>query len=388
VPSAYIAGQPAYAPYATAESTWPAQVGPPGVDVEFRRDAIARTSRLTVAFRLILAFPHLIAVVALSFAMLAVVIVAWFAALFTARVPEGLYGFMGWIVQYATRVISYTWLLTDRWPTFSETPDDPVQVRLPGRQRLNRAAVLFRLILQVPAYFLAGILSTGVAVVGFFVWLIVLIRGRMPQPVFDAVASASRYQTRYYSYLTMLTARYPGGVYGDGPVGELPRTDVVAPPQVNRSAKRMVVLLIVLGVLGLVAQTVAASLTDHTAQQQQAEDDLTTAYQSMQLSNATKCFGTTNQLSCVRDSARQNAGALRTFKEDFDNIDFPPGFGGDVNAVRQATDQFVSDFDQLSQVSSLQEYQRLATSTDISGDGRAFDDAVRELDDALAVPDL
>src|SRR3954471_18811671 len=67
-PTAYVAGQPAYAPYATAESTWPSQAGPPGVEVEYRRDAIAHTSRLTVAFRVILALPHLLALYAMSYA--------------------------------------------------------------------------------------------------------------------------------------------------------------------------------------------------------------------------------------------------------------------------------------------------------------------------------
>src|SRR3954447_24445950 len=86
-PSAYVAGQPAYAPYATAESTWPAQVGPPGVDVEYRREAIARTSRLTVAFRVILALPHLLALYAMSYAGIVAAIASWFAALFTGRVP-------------------------------------------------------------------------------------------------------------------------------------------------------------------------------------------------------------------------------------------------------------------------------------------------------------
>src|SRR4051812_17499545 len=160
-PSAYISGQPAYAPYATAESTWPTQVGPPGVDVEFRRDAIARTSRVTVAFRLILAIPHLIALYAMGYAVAVVTIVSWFAALFTGRVPQGLYGFTGWIVRYGTRVVAYLWLLTDRWPSFSEGVEDPVQVQLPGPQRLNRAAVFFRLILMIPAAIVASIFSTG-----------------------------------------------------------------------------------------------------------------------------------------------------------------------------------------------------------------------------------
>ena len=216
---------------------------------------------------MILALPHLIVLWALGYAVIVVTIVAWFAALFTARVPEGIYGFIGWIVRYGTRVVSYLWLLTDRWPAFTENADDEVQVRLPGPQRLNRAAVFFRLILMIPAAILASVLNSGLAIAGFFIWLIVLIRGRVPQPVFDGAASAVRFQTRFYAYVSLLTARYPSGVYGDP--GEATdasaTTDAPVPPIVNQGAKRMVVLFVVLGVLGVIGQVVASAANTHTA---------------------------------------------------------------------------------------------------------------------------
>lgn len=386
-PSAYIGGEPAYAPYATAESAWPTQVGPPGVDVEFRREAIARTSRLTVAFRVLLALPHLLVLTAIGYAVALVAIVAWFAALFTARVPQGIYGFIGWVVRYGARVSSYLWLLTDRWPTFSESDEDPVQVRLPGPQRLNRAAVFFRLVLLVPAAIVSAVLSGGLAVVGFFVWLIVLIRGRVPQPVFDATASALRYQTRFYAYATLLTARYPSGVYGDQPATTLPDTDALAPPQVNRAAKRMIVLLLVLGALANIGYiTVEAIIASKQVSRALADNRLADAYRGMNLSNAATCIGNSDELTCVRDSARQNAGELRTFRQDLDNIKFPSDTSDDVHAVREATDRFIADFDQLAQVSSLQAYQSLAGTSSIASDGRAFDAAVTQLSQDLEHP--
>jgi hypothetical protein len=228
---------------------------PPGVDVVFRRDAIAATSRVTVLFRVILAIPHLIVLAAVTLAVYVVVIVAWFVALFTARVPEGMYDFIGWVVRYGTRVSSYLWLLTDRWPSFSEAPGDPVEVRLPGPQRLNRWAVLFRLLLLIPAQIVVSVVINGLVVIAFFVWLITLILGRLPQPAFDAAASAIRYQTRYYAYGAMLTARYPGGLFGD----EADSTESIAddgalsPPRINRSAKRLLILIIVLGAIASIA---------------------------------------------------------------------------------------------------------------------------------------
>lgn len=385
-PSAYIAGEPAYAPYATAESTWPGQIGPPGVEVEYRRDAIARTSRLTVAFRIILALPHLLALYAMGYAALVAAIASWFAALFTGRVPQGLYGFNGWIVRYGTRVIAYVWLLTDRWPSFSESDDDPVRVQLPGPQPLNRAAVFFRIILMVPAAIVASLLSSGLAIAGFFIWLVVLIRGRVPQSVFDGTASVIRYQTRFYAYAGLLTARYPGGVYGDpgGPTDATGPAEDASPPVVNSGARRIVVLFIVLGVLGLIAQIViAAALGRDAANRQEADRQLAQSYQSMQLSNASKCLAVSDQLGCATEAARQNAGELRTFKEDLDSINFPSDTDDEVDAVSRATEQFIADFDALSKATTLQEYANIATGSDIEGDGRAFDEAVRQLSSDL-----
>ena len=62
----------------------------------------------------------------------------------------------------------------------------------------------------------------------FVTWLIVLIAGRMPRPLHEALAAALRYQTRVIGYFLMLTARYPGGLFGDpaafgaGPADSVP----------------------------------------------------------------------------------------------------------------------------------------------------------------------
>jgi hypothetical protein len=363
------------------------QAGPPGVDVAYRRDVIASTSRITVAFRVILALPHIIVLWALGYGVAVVTIVAWFAALFTARVPEGIYGFIGWVVRYGARVMSYVWLLTDRWPTFTESPEDPVHVQLPGPQRLNRAAVFFRLVLMIPAAILASVLNAGLAVAGFFIWLIVLIRGRVPQPVFDGGASVVRYQTRFYAYLTLLTARYPSGVYGDpgAPTDASATTDVATPPVINRAAKRMVILFIVLGIIGVVGEiAVSAAVQNNARNRRVADDRLSKAYHSLQFTNASTCLGVSDQLNCATEAARQNAAQLRTFKEDIGGIDFPSDASDDVNAVQQATNHFIADFDALSHASTLQDYRSIASGSGITGDGKAFDDSVSQLSDDLA----
>jgi len=172
--------------------------------------------RLTVAFRIILAIPHLLLLVLISFLAFFAVVAGWFAALVLGRLPDGLARFLGQYVQYAVRVSAYAfYLLTDRYPPFSLTDRSyAVSVEVaPGR--LNRAAVFFRLILIIPAYALSVLLQYGVQVAAVFVWLIVLVVGRMPTSLFEAEAAALRYLTRFQAYYLLVTADYPSGLFGD-----------------------------------------------------------------------------------------------------------------------------------------------------------------------------
>jgi hypothetical protein len=67
-----------------------------------------------------LAIPHLIVLFALSIAAFFVVVIAWFAILFTGRYPRGLFDFVVGVGRWWLRVDAYAFLLvTDRYPPFS-----------------------------------------------------------------------------------------------------------------------------------------------------------------------------------------------------------------------------------------------------------------------------
>ena len=171
----------------------------------------ARQRRVTVLFRLLLAIPQLLALYVLTLVAELVAIAGWFAALFTGRLPDGLAGFLTDWLRYYARVGSYLVLLTDRYPPLElGDADYPVRVSV-APSRLNRLAVLFRIILAIPASFLVGLLWYGGAVIGFVAWLIVLITGTMPVPLYQAIAAVTRYGIRFYGYFFLLSGTYPGG---------------------------------------------------------------------------------------------------------------------------------------------------------------------------------
>src|SRR5262249_37038882 len=84
-----------------------------------------RRSRLTVFFRLLLAIPQALWLSIWSIAVALTVLIAWFAALVTGRVPDRLHSFNASFLRYATRVSGYLFLLADPWPWFTNAEPYP-----------------------------------------------------------------------------------------------------------------------------------------------------------------------------------------------------------------------------------------------------------------------
>jgi hypothetical protein len=84
--------------------------------VEARIELPARQSRLSVAFRLLLAIPALVLGGAYGSLLDACAFLGWFAALFTGRMPRQLGAAGAQSLRYGVAVSGYVLLLTDRYP--------------------------------------------------------------------------------------------------------------------------------------------------------------------------------------------------------------------------------------------------------------------------------
>jgi Domain of unknown function (DUF4389) len=70
-----------------------------------------------------LAIPHYVVLFFLYIAVFVVVVITWFAILFTGRYPRGLFDFVEGVIRWHNRVVGYAFLLvTDRYPPFSLAP--------------------------------------------------------------------------------------------------------------------------------------------------------------------------------------------------------------------------------------------------------------------------
>jgi hypothetical protein len=88
--------------------------------VTYEVDYDENLSRWMIFVKWLLAIPHYIVLAFLAIAAYVLVIVAFFAILFTARYPRGMFDFNVGVFRWYQRVYAYSYLLfTDRYPPFS-----------------------------------------------------------------------------------------------------------------------------------------------------------------------------------------------------------------------------------------------------------------------------
>jgi hypothetical protein len=168
-----------------------------------------KRNRLTVFFRWLLVIPHAIVLALWSIVAEIAIIIAWFAALITGRVPTGLHNFIASWLRYATHVYAYLFMLADPYPPFSGSSTYPVDLQIAPPEPQSRLKTFFRIILAIPALIIAGVLrylGLAIAVIG---WFAALFLGRMPKGLRDTGAWTLRVDQQTYAYTSLLTDKYP-----------------------------------------------------------------------------------------------------------------------------------------------------------------------------------
>ncbi len=87
--------------------------------VTFEIEYPERLNRWLPLVKWILAFPHYVVLFALFIAAAVVLIIAFFAILFTTRFPRGLFDFNVGVLRWWQRVNAYVYFMRDEYPPFS-----------------------------------------------------------------------------------------------------------------------------------------------------------------------------------------------------------------------------------------------------------------------------
>lgn len=216
-----------------------------------------RQNRLAVLVRLLLLVPHFVVLALLSLVTFFVAVAGWFAALLLGRLPDPVERYLAGFLGYDTRVNACAMLLTGRYPPFElgEPMGYPVRVRVQQSVHLNRLAVLFRLLLVIPAALVEVVATAGWWAFSVLAWLAVLVLGRMPLPLFEATAAVLRYRMRLGAYVLLLTPAYPKRLFGDqsapdAVVGTIAGPSATRPLFLGNGAKVLVGAFLVLGLVG------------------------------------------------------------------------------------------------------------------------------------------
>jgi hypothetical protein len=195
--------------------------------------ALTRRNRLTCAFRPLLAIPHAIlvgapvALVASSggtngprlhwgasgglFGVVAfvVAVLAWFAIVFGAGYPDGLWNLAALYMRWRVRAFAYMALLRDEYPPFGDGsyPAELVLERPTGPR--NVLTVAFRLILVIPHAIAIWLLSIMWVIVTIIMWLSILFTASCPEKLYRFSVGVLRWSTRVEVYLLLLRDEYP-----------------------------------------------------------------------------------------------------------------------------------------------------------------------------------
>ena len=98
--------------------SWEPGQYPVTYDVEYPEEL----SRWLIFIKWLLIIPHLFVILLLYIALSAVMIIAWFAILFTKQYPESLFQYALGVLRWQARVNAYMNLQRDEYPPFSLDP--------------------------------------------------------------------------------------------------------------------------------------------------------------------------------------------------------------------------------------------------------------------------
>jgi hypothetical protein len=108
---------------ALLDDHYPSTTDHQSVHLEYPYPDAARLNRWLPLVKWFLAIPHYVVLFFLGIAAVVVVVVAWFAILFTGRYPRGMFDFVEGVIRYENRVIGYALVLvTDEYPPFRLAP--------------------------------------------------------------------------------------------------------------------------------------------------------------------------------------------------------------------------------------------------------------------------
>jgi len=196
-------------------------------------DLSPRLSRWLWLVKWVLVIPHVVVLLFLWIAFVALSVVALFAILIRAQYPRGIFDFNVGVLRWTWRVgyYSYSALGTDRYPPFTlaDVPDYPARLSVEYPRELSRGLVLVKWwLLAIPHYLIIGVFTGGAfagyneanggnwwygsGLIGLLLCIaaiVLLFAGRYPRGLYELVMGMNRWVFRVGAYAALMTDAYP-----------------------------------------------------------------------------------------------------------------------------------------------------------------------------------
>jgi hypothetical protein len=190
--------------------------------------SLTNRNRLTTAFRLILAIPHLILVGAFGFGMASrgrtgiggeggllgavaifLAVVSWCTIVFAGKHIVGIRQFTAFYLRWRVRALGYFMLLEDVYPPFGDAPyPASIEIIDPQAPR-DRVAVGLRLLLAIPHIIVLFFVLVAWGFTTIAAWFIILFTGAYPQGLYEFGVGALRWRLRVEAYMLLMVDEYP-----------------------------------------------------------------------------------------------------------------------------------------------------------------------------------
>jgi hypothetical protein len=192
----------------------------------------AARDRLTTAFRLVLAIPHLLLVggVGIGFAAnsrrsdllslgtetgilgsiaFLLAVVSWFTIVITSEHYTPIRRYTHFYLRWRVRALAYLMLLADQYPPFGDGPYPAALTFAPPDAPRDRLTVALRAIVTIPHFIVLFFVLCAWWVTTVVSWFAIVLTGRYPSGLYGFGAGALRWLIRVEAYMLLLVDDYP-----------------------------------------------------------------------------------------------------------------------------------------------------------------------------------
>ena len=184
----------------------------PDYPVTFDVEYPESLSRWKIFLKWLFAIPHIIIVYLLSIVAQVLLLIGFFAILFTKKWPRGLFDFFVQIQRWTNNTFAYAFvLLRDEYPPFSgDSGAYPLTLEIEYREDLSRWQIFLKWLFALPHLLILVVLWIAASFAILFAFFAILFTARYPRGLFDFVVGTMRWTNRVNAYgFWLMTDRYP-----------------------------------------------------------------------------------------------------------------------------------------------------------------------------------